>query len=91
MTPRMILVYISLLIVLFNLLTLKYRERKAARLEDKLRSLAKRDGFEMSIHNISAELEIPLYDARILTRKFVTRGKMEMRRVGEMETYVFKS
>ncbi len=86
----MLLFYISLWIIIFNILTLKYRERKASRFEDKLRTLAK-DGAELSIQKISEELDIPLYDARILTRKFITRGKMEMRGAGELETYVFKS
>jgi hypothetical protein len=86
----MLLFYISLLIVLFNIITVKFRNQKAARFENRLRVFSEKMGREMTIQGISSELEIPIYDAKILARKFVSKGKMEIQ-PGETETYVFKS
>jgi hypothetical protein len=90
MMPRTLLFYISLWIIIFNILTVRFRNRKAVRFENRLRELSEIKGEEMTIQGISAELEIPLYDAKILARKFVSKGKMEIQ-PGETETYVFKS
>jgi len=92
MTPTWLLLYVALGIVLFNILTVKFRERRFARLEKGLRALAEKKGDEITLQQISQELQIPLYDAKILARKFVSKGKMEPKKAGgKEEAYVFKT
>lgn len=90
MTPRLLLVYVALGIIVFNLLTVRFRERNATRIEKSLRKIAERKGGEMTLQEISSELHMPLYDAKILMRKFTSKGKVEVRGSGEKEVYVLK-
>jgi len=90
MTPQQLLVLVSIIIILLNVLTVRYREGKLRRLEQRLRGVAERAGGELTLEEISQGLGIPIYDARILVRKFVSKGKMEMRRRDGRTAYVFK-
>jgi DNA-directed RNA polymerase specialized sigma subunit len=90
-TPKQLLFYVALGILAFNILTVRYRRRNAERLERKLRDLAQKSGREITIQEISEELKVPVYDAKILLRKFISQGKMEVKKRGEAETYYFKS
>lgn len=78
-------------IIFLNLLTVKYRSRNTEKLEKKLRELAENKKSGLTIDEISAELKIPLYDAKILTRKFITQGKVKINNLEGVETFVFKS
>ncbi len=85
------LLLVSIAILIVNLLTVRFREQKAEKLENQLRIAAENGGETLTVEGISQVLEIPLYDAKILTRKFVSRGKMDVERNEGEEVYVFKS
>jgi|GEM_PF-3811518 len=91
MSPRILLLLVSLGILIVNLLTVRFRERKAAGLENRLRIVAENSGESLTVEGISQVLEIPIYDAKILTRKFVSKGKMTVKKGEGNEIYVFKS
>ncbi len=91
MSPRFMLLLVSIAILIVNLLTVRFREQKAEKLENQLRIAAENGGETLTVEGISQVLEIPLYDAKILTRKFVSRGKMDVERNEGEEVYVFKS
>jgi len=91
MSPRFLLLLVSIAILIVNLLTVRFREQKAEKLENQLRIAAENGGETLTVEGISQVLEIPLYDAKILTRKFVSRGKMDVERNEGEEVYVFKS
>ncbi len=91
MSPRFMLLLVSIAILIVNLLTVRFREQKAEKLENQLRIAAENGGETLTVEGISQVLEIPLYDAKILTRKFVSRGKMDVERNEGEAVYVFKS
>jgi hypothetical protein len=91
MNSRLLLLVVSIGIIFLNLLTVKYRSRTAGKLEKKLRELAENKKRGLTLNEISAELNIPLYDAKILTRKFITQGKVKVKHLGGVEMFVFKS
>ncbi len=91
MSPRILLLVVSIAILIVNLLTVRFRERKAENLENPLRIGAENGGDALTVEGISRALEIPLYDAKILTRKFLSKGKMDMQRIEGEEVYVFKT
>jgi predicted ArsR family transcriptional regulator len=90
-TPRQLLFYVALGILALNIMTVRYRRRKSERFEKKIRELAQKSSKGITIKEISDELKVPVYDARILLRKFVSQGKMEVKKSNEVETYFFKS
>jgi hypothetical protein len=90
MTPRLFLILVTLGIIAFNLITVKVRTRNASKLEIKLRILAKEKGTGVTLQDISQELKVPAYDAKILIRRFVTQGKMDVQRTEDNEFYVFR-
>ena len=91
MSPRILLLVVAIGILAVNLLTVRFRERKAAGFENRLRTVAENGGEALTVEGISRVLEIPIYDAKILTRKFVSKGKMDVERIEGDEVYVFKS
>lgn len=91
MTPRSVLIAVSIGIIIFNILTVKYRERHLSLLEKRLRVLSEEDGKALTIESVSRDLNMPVYDARILMRKFVSKGKVDVRAGADGEAYVFKS
>ncbi|MFV2041051.1 MAG: hypothetical protein ACC644_03570 [Candidatus Hydrothermarchaeales archaeon] len=72
-------------------MTVRFREQKAEKLENRLRIVAENGGEALTVEGISQVLEIPLYDAKILTRKFVSRGKMDVLQGEGGDEYVFRS
>lgn len=91
MSPRFLLFLVSIAILIVNLLTVRFREQKAEKLENRLRIVAENGGEALTVEGISQVLEIPLYDAKILTRKFVSRGKMDVLQGEGGDEYVFRS
>ncbi|GBE55908.1 MAG TPA: hypothetical protein ENH13_01815 [Euryarchaeota archaeon] len=91
MSPRVLLLLVSIGILIVNLFTVRFRERKAASFENRLRAVAENGGETLTVEGISQALEIPIYDAKILTRKFVSKGKMDVQGIEGEEVYVFKS
>jgi predicted small secreted protein len=91
MTPRMLLISVSLGIIILNIFTVRYRGKKAEALEKKLRVIAQKKEGGVTIEEISEVLQLPLYDAKILARKFVTQGKIGTKKRGDEELYVFRS
>ncbi len=90
MTPRSVLIAVSIGVILFNLLTVRYRERHLSLLEKRLRVLTEGNDKALTIESVSRDLNIPVYDARILMRKFVSKGKVDVRAGVDGEAYVFK-
>lgn len=94
MSPRILLILVSISIIILNILTIHFREKKAEKLETRLRLVAKRRGEPLTLEEISKDLDIHVYDARILTRKFMSSGKMTALKgedEKEPEQFIFKS
>jgi hypothetical protein len=91
MTPQLVLFYVATAVVIFNILTVKIREKNADSLEGKVIELITEKGGEIRAQDVSKIFKIPLYDAKILMRKYVSKGKMQVKRDGKDEVYFLKS
>jgi hypothetical protein len=90
LTPNLLLIYITLAIILFNIFTLKFRDRNLIKFERKLTDLSEKNIDGMTLEEIARELQMPIYDAKILTRKIASKGKLTIKTHNEEEFYSFK-
>lgn len=90
MTPRMLLLYVSITIILINFAIMRIREKKTIRLEKQLREKTQKNQ-TLTPKDIAQTLNIQLYDAKILAKKLTSRGKMELTDKNGSKTYSFKA
>jgi len=90
MTPRQILIIVSAGIIIFNILTVKFRKRALSAHEHLLRELEKNKG-QLTIEHISKELDMHKHDAMVMVKKFMSQGKMDTQKKEGEEVYFFKT
>ncbi len=89
MSPRNFLIAVFIALVFFNLITVYYRKRGIARAERRLRKLSKKKKW-ISPRDVSRELDIPIYDAKILLKKLTAQGKVDLKKTDNETHYSFK-
>ncbi len=90
MTPRELLLYTAVTIILLNVLIMRIREKKTTHLEKILREKTQQNQ-KLTPQDIAQTLALHIYDAKILAKKLTSRGRMELTEKNGIKTYAFKS
>ena len=77
MGPRTVLYLLFILVIIVNIITLMVRKKKFLKLERSVLDLAASLQRTMTLEEISSDLGVSLYDAKILLRKSVSRGTIK--------------
>ncbi len=91
MSPRILLFLVALAIIFLNITAVKLREKKLKRFETELRKAAVRKEGGFTVQEVAKILDLHVYDAKILTKKLVSKGKMDVRVKDDVPTYSFKA
>ncbi len=78
MSPRMVLLLLFIMVLVANIITLMVRKKKFLNLEGRVFDLAKSKNGAITLEEISTELGVSIYDAKILMRKSVARGNTKV-------------